>query len=154
WPCPPSSSGSTAPPRSARTEAKTRAAEHSRTPRPGGVPATVESREASWSGCALPPSGPQVASKPVAFGAIRGFWPMKSLCRREIVMALAALLSLFATTPAISSQDPGVNLGAPTLTNSQVQFTLNCESGVTYVIERSPDLQTWTPVLTNNDASI
>ena len=69
-------------------------------------------------------------------------------------MALAALVGLFAAPLAFSSQDAGLKLGAPTLTNNQVQFTLNCESGVTYVIEHSSDLQNWTPALTNSDSSI
>lgn len=69
-------------------------------------------------------------------------------------MALAALVGLFAAPLAFSSQDAGLKLGTPTLTNNQIQFTLSCESGVAYVIEHSVDLQDWAPVLTNSDSSI
>src|SRR5580765_6557545 len=69
------------------------------------------------------------------------------------LLAPTLLLGMLASQ-VFSAQDPGLNLAAPTGTNNQIQFTLNCESAVTYVIERSADMQSWTPVVTNNDASI
>jgi hypothetical protein len=71
----------------------------------------------------------------------------KSWCGR-IGLLLACLLAALAETPALSTQ-----LGTPVWTNGQVQFTLNGVSGVSYVIEHSPDLQTWTPLLTNSGFS-
>ncbi len=69
-------------------------------------------------------------------------------------MLLACLLGAFAEATAFSDQDAGVKLSAPAWTNNQLQFTLNCESGVRYVIEQSADLQNWTPLLTNSDTGI
>lgn len=47
-----------------------------------------------------------------------------------------------------------MNLGSPIWTNGQIQFTLTGESGVSYRIESSPDLQSWTAVVTNSDPGI
>ena len=83
---------------------------------------------------------------------IRSFRLMKTDWRRNIALALASLLG--ALPGALSATDAGLRLSAPTWMGNRIRFTLNCESGVTYVIERSPDLQSWTPVLTNNGPSI
>src|SRR6266446_7609172 len=68
--------------------------------------------------------------------------------------ALVGLLLLLSCLHAVSLQDAGVKLGLAAWTNNQAQVTLSCESGVSYVIESSTDLQAWTPVVTNSDASI
>jgi len=69
-------------------------------------------------------------------------------------MLLACLLGAFAEATAFSAQDADVKLSMPAWTNGQLQFTLTCESGVTYVIEHSANLQTWSPLLSNNESSI
>src|SRR5260370_34613771 len=74
--------------------------------------------------------------------------------RLRIESALARLLLLLSCLRVVSLQDAGVKLGLAARTNNQAQVTLSCESGVSYVIESSPDLQAWTPVVTNSDASI
>src|SRR5438270_9645339 len=51
----------------------------------------------------------------------------------------------------VTLADPQMTLSAPACTNGQIQFSLTCESGVSYVIESSPDMVNWTPVATNND---
>src|SRR5262245_42235961 len=79
---------------------------------------------------------------------------MRPVLFRFIALALSCLFGVFAEAATFTTRDAGLKLGVPTWTNAQVQFTLNCESSVTYVIERSPDLQTWTPVLTNSEPSI
>lgn len=54
----------------------------------------------------------------------------------------------------VSLADPQVSLEALSSTNGQIQFALNGESGVSYVIESSADMSNWTPVLTNNDFTV
>ena len=49
----------------------------------------------------------------------------------------------------VTLSDPLTSLSEPVWTNGQVQFILNGESNVNYVIESSPDLVNWTPVATN-----
>jgi len=61
------------------------------------------------------------------------------------MMALAFVPRLFA------AQDSFLTLDSVVQTNGQLQFNLNGEDSVTYVIEGSSDLQNWTPVLTNSD---
>ena len=45
-------------------------------------------------------------------------------------------------------------LESPVLSNGVVNLTLHAEAGVSYVIESSSNLQTWTPIATNGDAQI
>jgi hypothetical protein len=49
-------------------------------------------------------------------------------------------------------QDPCLTLGLPLRTNGQVQFQLQGETGVSYVIETSTNLQSWIPVSTNTQS--
>jgi hypothetical protein len=51
-------------------------------------------------------------------------------------------------------QDLGVNFSVTGWTNNQAQLLLSCESGVTYAIESSTDLQNWTWMLANSDSNI
>ncbi len=68
--------------------------------------------------------------------------------------ALAGLLVLLAQVQGLLAQDPCLTLGIPVWTKNQVQFTLTGESSVSYVIESSPDLLNWLPVLTNTDFNV
>src|SRR5216683_2114437 len=63
-------------------------------------------------------------------------------------------LASLSAPAAFGAQDPFLILSQPVWTNNQLQFSLTGESGVTYVIEGSSNLQTWTPVATNNDPGI
>jgi len=69
-------------------------------------------------------------------------------------MGLGGLILLFTLVEVLAVQDAGVHLGVPIWSNGQVQLTLTGEAGVSYVVESSPDLQSWTPVLTNSDPAI
>jgi hypothetical protein len=69
-------------------------------------------------------------------------------------MEVGSLILLFTVFEALAVQDLGLRLGVPISANGQVQFTLTGEAGVRYVVESSPDLQSWTPVLTNSDPAI
>jgi hypothetical protein len=62
------------------------------------------------------------------------------------------MLGIF--TEVLAFQDAGLQLGTPTFTNGQVQFTLTGESDVRYVIEHSADFVTWAPLITNSESSI
>ncbi len=74
--------------------------------------------------------------------------------QRRIEAQIASFL-LFAVPLAICcAQDPCLILGSPVLTNNQFQVSLIGESGVSYVIESSPDLVNWASVATNSDSSI
>jgi hypothetical protein len=64
--------------------------------------------------------------------------------------AACALVLLLASQSA--SYAPPNDLSGAVWTNGQFQFTLNYWSGATVVIESSPDLVTWTPMLTNSDS--
>jgi len=55
---------------------------------------------------------------------------------------------------SFAATDPFLLLSVPVITNGQLQVTLQAESGVSYVIETSPDLQNWSPVLTNSDTNL
>lgn len=60
----------------------------------------------------------------------------------------------FAFVPCLwAAQDPFLTLNTVVQTNGQLQFNLNGEDSVSYVIEGSSDLLNWTPVLTNSDPS-
>lgn len=61
------------------------------------------------------------------------------------------LILLASFVRAESTQDSDLVLSAPLRTNEQFQFTLAGEHGTTYVLERSDDLMSWTPLLTNSD---
>jgi hypothetical protein len=56
--------------------------------------------------------------------------------------------------PAAPSIDPFLTLGAPSVVSNQVEFTLTGEADVSYVIESSPDAQSWQPVTTNISAEV
>src|ERR1700722_13967333 len=62
-----------------------------------------------------------------------------------------ALVLLSATQCSLAN--PTTDLAGPVWTNGQFQFTLNGAAGIPYVIESSPDLFNWTPVVTNSDFS-
>ena len=68
--------------------------------------------------------------------------------RKPVLLSMMA----FAFAPCLlAAQDPFLTLDTVVQTNGQLQFNLNGEDSVTYVIEGSSDLQNWTPVLTNSD---
>jgi len=80
---------------------------------------------------------------------------------RYIGCALAALFASQGLARAqlsgngnllVPLSDPQIALGAPVLTNGQVQLTLNGEPGISYIVESSPDLLNWTAIATNNDS--
>ncbi len=68
-------------------------------------------------------------------------------------LAVGCACLLFPLSTALAAQDPCLSLALACATNGQVQLALHGTSGVTYVLETSPDLQNWTPVVTNSDAS-
>src|SRR6266568_6088198 len=72
----------------------------------------------------------------------------------KIQSRLACLVLLCASLCGYSGQDPCMVLGVLAWNTNQVLLTLTGESGVAYVIESSPDLQSWAPVATNSDAGI
>ena len=67
---------------------------------------------------------------------------------------LACLVLSSASICGYSWQDPCLVLGVLAWNTNQVLLRLTGESGVAYVIESSPDLQSWAPVATNRDAAI
>ncbi len=67
---------------------------------------------------------------------------------------LACLVLSSASLCGYSWQDPCLVLGVLAWNTNQVLLTFTGESGVAYVIESSPDLQSWVPVATNRDAAI
>lgn len=70
----------------------------------------------------------------------------------KLSQKLALAITLFFSHFTIASNiDPYLTLSPPTLTNGQVQFSLNGEPDIPCVIESSPDLANWTPVSTNTD---
>src|SRR5690349_16783227 len=71
------------------------------------------------------------------------------------VASIRLICSLFvATLGAYAAQDPCLNLSVPVWTNNQLQLTFLGESGVTYFIESSADLQSWAPIATNSDSDM
>jgi hypothetical protein len=58
------------------------------------------------------------------------------------------------TLSSFAAIDPFLLLSTPAVTNGQLHFTLQTESGVSYVIEMSPDLQNWSPVITNSATNL
>jgi hypothetical protein len=65
-------------------------------------------------------------------------------------LLISGLLCLLG--PAMNAAtDPYLLLSAQPFTDDQLQFTLQAESGVSYVIETSSDCQNWSPVATNSD---
>jgi hypothetical protein len=78
-------------------------------------------------------------------------------------MVLSFALGWLLHLPSISSAAPLTNvvfslgpnnfpaLTANAVTNGQIQFSLDCQSGIRCVIESSPDLANWTPMITNSD---
>jgi hypothetical protein len=78
---------------------------------------------------------------------------MKSGWQRGMEAQIASFL-LCGPLAICWAQDTCLVLSSPVLTNSQFQFSLTGESGVSYVIECSPNLENWVPVATNSDSSI
>ena len=74
--------------------------------------------------------------------------------KRKIEARISSFLLFFVPLAVCCAQDPCLILGSPFLTNNQFQFSLTGESGVSYVIESSRDLENWAPVATNSDSSI
>jgi hypothetical protein len=70
------------------------------------------------------------------------------------ILWLAGLMSSSGDSATNALVDACVSLGAPVWTNGQVQLTLSGESGVSYVLQASPDGRHWAPVMTNSDYSI
>ena len=77
-------------------------------------------------------------------------FPLTLLARGVFAMSLGLLSPSFL--PA-STLDTNLTLTSPILTNGQVQLSVLGEPGVTCVIQSSPDLSSWTPILTNSDFS-
>jgi hypothetical protein len=71
----------------------------------------------------------------------------------KIACALILLLDsqLWTSADSTSYTRPRIGIAAPASWNGQVQFTLDGEYGVGYVIESSPDLWNWTPAVTNRE---
>jgi hypothetical protein len=69
-----------------------------------------------------------------------------------LCVAICALTLLLSNRLSAAAIDPNLTLTPPIWTNGQVQFALIGEPGVTCVIQSSPDLLNWTPVLTNIDS--
>jgi hypothetical protein len=68
--------------------------------------------------------------------------------------AVCAMVLLLASQPCSSTSISSYpDLAGPVWTNGEFQLTLNGAEGVPYVIESSPDLVNWTPVVTNSDFS-
>src|SRR6266704_6587134 len=74
--------------------------------------------------------------------------------RAKIQFPSACLVLLCASLCGYSGQDPCMVLGVVARNTNQVLLTWPGESGVAYVIESSPDLQSWAPVATNRDVAI
>src|SRR5882672_733431 len=79
---------------------------------------------------------------------------MKSGWQRRIEAQIASFLLFSGPLSICCAQDPCLVLSSPVVTNNQFQFSLTGESGVSYVIESSPDLVNWASVATNSDSSI
>ena len=79
---------------------------------------------------------------------------------KENLLALESAVLWLILLPSATSaqyaiyQNLGVNFSVVGRTNNQAQLLLNCEAGVNYVIESSPDLQNWTWVLGNSDSNV
>jgi hypothetical protein len=67
---------------------------------------------------------------------------------------VAAFLFLGSSVLLQASQDSGLRLNAAPGTNQHLQLTLTGEPSVAYVIESSPNLQNWAPVITNDEPAI
>ena len=72
--------------------------------------------------------------------------------RKSVAKAIALVVSASAVM-ALADPDTSFRLGAAIETNRQFKLTLTGESSVSYVIESAPDLQNWSPVVTNNVAA-
>src|SRR5712691_2301676 len=79
---------------------------------------------------------------------------MQTKQQKNTRVLLACLVLSSASICVYSWQDPCLVLGVLAWNTNQVLLTLTGESGVAYVIESSPDLQSWAPVATNSDAGI
>ena len=69
---------------------------------------------------------------------------------REKRLAMGLTTFAFAFS-LFAAADPFLTLDSTVQTNGQLQFNLNGEDSVTYMIEGSSDLSNWTPILTNSD---
>ena len=72
---------------------------------------------------------------------------------KKLGLALVLMLVLAASRNGASGQDPCLSLGLPGFTNNQLQFALQGQANVSYIVESSMDLQTWAPVITNSSSS-
>jgi hypothetical protein len=79
-------------------------------------------------------------------------FPTLSRMRGWLVLSGTIFYSLAVFT-AFAAPDPGVTLGVPVFTNGQIHLPFTGEDGFGYVVERSADLQSWTPVSTNAGSS-
>jgi hypothetical protein len=79
---------------------------------------------------------------------------MKKGSPRKFPGTVAAFLFLGSSVLLQASQDSGLRLSAAPGTNQHLQLTLTGEPSVAYVIEASPNLQNWVPVITNDDPAI
>jgi len=79
---------------------------------------------------------------------------MKGIKPSRSLPGVGLLMVLLLATRAWTVQDACVTLREPTRASGQFQFTLTGEVNVSHVIEKSTDLQTWIPIVTNVAASI
>jgi len=95
------------------------------------------------------PEGGQILEKQPAL--VAGKQPIGKPLMEGFLCAACALVLLLASQ--LASYALPNDLSGAVWTNGQFQFTLNYWSGATVVIESSPDLVMWTPVLTNSDSA-
>jgi hypothetical protein len=76
------------------------------------------------------------------------FLPKLSRLRGWLILGGAIIHSCFVFN-LVAASDSGVTLSAPFFTNDQIHLMLTGKTGLVYVVERSGDFQTWTPVATN-----
>lgn len=75
---------------------------------------------------------------------------MKGRSVTPLFLCMMAIQFVFAPV-LLADQDPSMILTPGSLSNSQFQFTLNAESGITYFIQASSNLSDWVCVGTNTD---
>ncbi len=102
----------------------------------------------------------------LAYDLLVSFFAMREItallqtirCLFGILAALSLFLGgqvkAFAEPSTDVVMDPCLTLSASGWADGHIQVTLNCESGIPYVLQSSTDLQHWNAVLTNSDPSI